>query len=105
MDGTRLKNNLNFNYGKYNILFEEYTTKGVLNMDDMFMFKRSKSEINEMCDSGMFNSIIEGYCIVAMKNAGFAEGEVEKLKFGCLFDEISAEEARKAKEKFDKGEF
>lgn len=34
------------------------------------MFKRSPEEINDMCDSGMFNEIIEGYILLACDEAG-----------------------------------
>ena len=34
------------------------------------MYKRSPEEINDMCDSGMFNEIIEGYILLACDEAG-----------------------------------
>lgn len=34
------------------------------------MYKRSPEEINDMCDSGMFNEIIEGYILLAFDEAG-----------------------------------
>nr|CDL67039.1 unnamed protein product [uncultured bacterium] len=60
---------------------------------DMSIYLKSKEEINEIADSGMFNSIIEGYV-----RAVFADFELsDKLKeysFSKLFDSVSAEDAR-----------
>lgn len=62
-------------------------------MMDMSIYLKSKEEINEIADSGMFNSIIEGYV-----RAVFADFELsEKLteySFSKLFDSVSAEDAR-----------
>lgn len=60
---------------------------------DMSIYLKSKEEINEIADSGMFNSIIEGYV-----RAVFADFELsDKLteySFSKLFDSVSAEDAR-----------
>lgn len=62
-------------------------------MMDMSIYLKSKEEINEIADSGMFNSIIEGYV-----RAVFADFELsDKLteySFSKLFDSVSAEDAR-----------
>lgn len=50
----------------------------------------------EIINSGLFNTIIQGYCIMAMNQAGFTQEEVDRLDFVHLFDSISAWEARKA---------
>lgn len=50
----------------------------------------------EIINSGLFNTIIQGYCIMAMKQAGFTQDEVDRLDFVHLFDSISAWEARLA---------
>ncbi len=50
----------------------------------------------EIINSGLFNTTIQGYCIMAMKQAGFTQEEVDRLDFVHLFDSISAWEARKA---------
>lgn len=50
----------------------------------------------EIINSGLFNPIIQGYCIMAMNQAGFTQEEVDRLDFVHLFDSISAWEARKA---------
>lgn len=60
---------------------------------DMSFLLKSKDEINELADSGMFNSIIEGYV-----RAVFADLELsDKLNgysFSRLFDSVSAADAR-----------
>lgn len=54
------------------------------------MYKKSPEEINDMCDSGMFNSIIQGYILLAFDEAGFEP----KIKLSRLFDDYSAQDAR-----------
>lgn len=56
----------------------------------------SDEEREEIINSGLFNTMIQGYCILAMKQAGFTQEEVDRLDFVHLFDSISAWEARKA---------
>ena len=58
--------------------------------------RMTNEEAEELVDSGRFNSIIEGYCIMAMKQAGFSKEEIARLDFGYLFDSIAAGEARSA---------
>lgn len=55
-------------------------------------------EINEIMDTGMFNEIIQGYAVVAMRDALI---DYEKIKDGVkaleyAFDDIDAAAARKA---------
>lgn len=54
------------------------------------MFKRSPEEINDMCDSGMFNEIIEGYILLACDEAGIKLD----MQLNRLFDMYSAQDAR-----------
>lgn len=54
------------------------------------MFKRSTKEINDMCDSGMFNEIIEGYILLACDEAGIKLD----MQLSRLFDMYSAQDAR-----------
>lgn len=59
----------------------------------------SEEQIEDMVQSGVFNTIIQGYCITAMKQAGFTEADIEKLDFPYLFDSTTAWSARKAAQK------
>lgn len=54
------------------------------------------AEREEIINSGLFNTMIQGYCILAMKQAGFSQKEVDRLDFVHLFDSVSAWEARQA---------
>lgn len=54
------------------------------------MFKRIPEEINDMCDSGMFNDIIEGYILLACDEAGIKLD----MQLSRLFDMYSAQDAR-----------
>lgn len=54
------------------------------------MYKRSPEEINNMCDSGMFNEIIEGYILLACDEAGKELG----INISNLFNKYSAQDAR-----------
>lgn len=57
------------------------------------MEDKTAAEIDEMCDSGMLNSIIEGYVLLALEELGLAD-EAGNLRFSRFFDEHSAAEAR-----------
>lgn len=54
------------------------------------MWHKSQEEINQMCDSGMFNSIIQGYILLACDEAGIELN----IQFSRLFDTYSAQDAR-----------
>lgn len=54
------------------------------------MYKRSPEEINDMCDSGMLNEIIEGYILLACDEAGKEFG----INISNLFNKYSAQDAR-----------
>jgi CheY-specific phosphatase CheX len=58
------------------------------------MMGTSVEERDEMINSGMFNSIIAGYAILAMEHAGFTAKDIAKINFYHLFDTVSATEAR-----------
>ena len=55
------------------------------------MASKSEEEINAMCDTGMFNEIIQGYCVLALKQLGLSSKEVD---FRSIFDEFTAYDAR-----------
>lgn len=55
---------------------------------------RNSKEINAMVDSGMFNSIIKGYAVLAMRAAGLAENQIKAVNFNDIFDTVNAAEAR-----------
>lgn len=59
----------------------------------MTMWKKKPDEINAMCDTGMFNDIIEGYCRIVFNDLGLSD-KLSDYSFSRLFDEVSAEEAR-----------
>lgn len=56
----------------------------------MDMLKKSPAEINQMCDSGMFSSIIQGYILLACDEAGT---DLD-INLSNLFDMYSAQDAR-----------
>lgn len=60
------------------------------------LLKLTQTDIENMVQSGIFNQIIQGYCIMAMKQAGFTQQEIERLDFCHLFDSISAWDAARA---------
>ncbi len=64
---------------------------------DMSIYMKSKQEINDICDSGMFNSIIEGYVRKAFADLELSD-RLTGYSFSRLFDEVSAAEARKIAE-------
>jgi hypothetical protein len=57
---------------------------------------KSPSELNEMFDSGMFNSVMKGYVILSMRGKNHTEAEIEATLHAL--DEtlgfVTAEEAR-----------
>lgn len=55
--------------------------------------KKTPEEINAICDTGMFNSIIEGYCRIVFSDLGVSE-RLEEYSFSGLFDFVSAKQAR-----------
>lgn len=65
-----------------------------------YILNKTEDEINELANSGMFNEIIKGYCILAMQRADYATEDIKKLDFMSLFDETLASETRSAAEKF-----
>lgn len=62
------------------------------------LLQLTQTDIESMVQSGIFNQIIQGYCIMAMKQAGFTQQEIERLDFCHLFDSISAWDAARAAE-------
>lgn len=60
---------------------------------DMSIYMKSKEEINEIADSGMLNSIIEGYVRAVFADLELSE-ELEGYSFSRLFDSVSAADAR-----------
>lgn len=64
-----------------------------------YILNKTEEEINELANSGMFNEIIKGYCILAMERAGYTNEDIKELDFNSLFDETLAGEARVAVKK------
>lgn len=64
-----------------------------------YILNKTEEEINELANSGMFNEIIKGYCILAMERAGYTNEDIKELDFNSLFDETLAGEARAAVKK------
>lgn len=60
------------------------------------LFSKSKEEIYEMYNSGMFNAITEGYLMEVLKIMGLEDrqGEAQVILYR-LHDELTAGEARK----------
>lgn len=56
----------------------------------------SKEDLNSLCDYGLYNAVIAGYLIEAMRIAGFKENDIGKAFRGLstAFDTVSAEEAK-----------
>lgn len=54
---------------------------------------KSPEEINDLCDTGMFNSIIEGYCRIVLDDLGLTD-KLNGYSFFRLFDTVGAAEAR-----------
>lgn len=61
------------------------------------MIGKSKEEINEMFNSGRFNEIVKGFIAIAMVENEYSSKTVKKTirNIDYIFDEVSAEEARK----------
>ncbi len=58
------------------------------------MSMKGTEEINAIANTGMFNDIIEGYCVIAMKEAGMTLEQIKKVDFNHIFDTTNAFEAR-----------
>ena len=67
-------------------------------MNTIDMWSKSKKEINDMCNSGMFNDIIKGYCIIVCKELGVSDEDISNYSFYKLFDFVGAEKAREKAE-------
>ncbi|MGN1457366.1 MAG: hypothetical protein ACI4XP_05355 [Acutalibacteraceae bacterium] len=61
---------------------------------DMSFLLKSKDEINELADSGMFNSIIEGYIRFVFADLELSD-KLNGYSFSRLFDSVSAADARR----------
>lgn len=61
------------------------------------MIGKSKEEINVMFNSGKFNEIVKGFIAIAMvENEHSSQTVKEAIRnMDYIFDEVSAEEARK----------
>lgn len=67
----------------------------------MEMTRKSREEINKMFESGMFNSILKGYLIKAMKpNCKDADIQKTLRVLDETLDFVSAEDAREEWEQF-----
>lgn len=67
------------------------------------MFSKSKEEINEMFNSGMFNEIVLGAIVITMENINhFNKNDIEEIVYECkdgTFDQYTAEQCRQAYKK------
>lgn len=69
-------------------------------MDLVKILSLSQAEKEELIDSGIFNTVIEGYLIMAMEDAGFSKEEISRIQFARVFDNASAADALNAAYKF-----
>lgn len=62
------------------------------------MIKKSEEEINEMFNSGMFNSLTVGYAKIALSRMELDKAALQDFEkqMKYVFDEYTAKEARKA---------
>ena len=59
------------------------------------MIIKGEKEINEMCDSGMFNSIIQGYCLCLLDRLeAKCDDKDINIITNDILDCVSAEDAR-----------
>ena len=65
------------------------------------MIQKTEEEINDMFNSGMFNSLAIGYSKIALKSMGKTDEEIRKFEteMNYTFSEYDAKEARKAYQK------
>lgn len=65
---------------------------------DLFtrMMSTLEDEINAMADTGMFNSIIEGYLIATLRSLDYSDPDIQEAVRALhrLFDSMDAAEAR-----------
>lgn len=78
---------------------ESINSKGEFKMcanEQVFLdlINKSEEEIADMIDSGMMNSFIEAYAVIAMQDAGFKVKDIKKLDFSYIFDFYGAKEAK-----------
>lgn len=69
-------------------------------MDLVKILSLSQAEKEKLMDSGIFNTMIEGYLIMAMEDAGFSKEEISRIQFTRLFDNATAADALNAAYKF-----
>lgn len=60
----------------------------------MELIKKSEEEIVNMINSGVMNSYIEAYAVVARKEVGFSIKEIKRLDFNSVFDFYGTKEAK-----------
>ncbi len=60
------------------------------------MMSATEDEINAMADTGMFNSIIQGYMIATLKQLDYKQNDIEAAvdALTAILDNMDAEEAR-----------
>ena len=59
------------------------------------LINKSEEEIAGMIDTGMMNSFIEAYAVIAMQEAGFKVKDIKKLDFSYTFDFTNAMQAKR----------
>lgn len=62
-------------------------------MEQQRFCMKSPEEINDLCNTGMFNSIIEGYCRIVFEELGLSD-KLKGYSFYELFDFVDAATAR-----------
>jgi hypothetical protein len=67
----------------------------------MMMAFKSRSELDDIFDAGMFNATLRGYLILSMRAAGQNEAEIELTlrALDKMLDSVAAAEARDVWEK------
>lgn len=65
----------------------------------MNLINKSEEEIADMIDTGVMNSFIKAYAVIAMKDAGFKVKDIKKLDFSYIFDFTTALEAKRKADK------
>lgn len=67
------------------------------------VFSKSKQELHEIFNLGVYNDITKGYCVLALKEANADSRTIERAlnSFDGVFDKNSASDALKALSSFN----
>lgn len=85
-------------YGKARSIMDKEAHKKLM----MEMFTKSKEEVNEMFNSGIFNEIVKGYMAVTLDNCNMEHDKVMEClgELDKMFDEMTAGEVREFYKKY-----